>query len=332
MSGILDSKSRIIDTVITTEGRRQLAFGGIDIQYVTFTDGAAYYRADVASGSQDATRRVYLEACQLPQDNITFQADADGNLEPFQNSLGVSLSSGKILEYSLVSRGSSSWSQTVTSLKGDQFAERSAELLDSSVDNFRKMYLIASRDTIFDEDRFALAPDDVTFTITDDRPLRGTEQHAGHLTSMDSVHTDPRFSEKKNFRFMPPINRLDDASLDRSDYRALARKALGSFRPLGRTQSARLTWPQLSHELRYYGDQGYSRVINFDPTSSDNQLVGQFFERSDGTLKKLDVVDHGTHLTGNPAAPVVRVFFVGKVEVDEKGTDTFVHLFTLVFE
>ena len=40
MSGILDNKSRVLDTVITTEGRRQLAEGGVDIQYVTFTDGA----------------------------------------------------------------------------------------------------------------------------------------------------------------------------------------------------------------------------------------------------------------------------------------------------
>ncbi len=331
MSGILDNKSRIIDTVITAEGRRQLAFGGIDIQYVTFTDGSAYYRPDIASGSQDATRRLYLEACQLPQDNITFHADGEGNLETFQNSLGVNLSSGRILEYSFLAH-SPSWSQTVSSLKGDRFIVSSSVLLDASIDNFRKMYLIASRDTIFDEDRFALAPDDITFTITDDRPLRGIEQHAGHLTSMDSVHTDPRFSDRKNFRFMPPINRLDDDSIDRSDYRSLARKALGTFRPLGRTQASRLTWPQLSHELRYYGDQGYSRIINFDPTSSGNQLVGQFFECSDSALKKLDVIDHGTHLTGNPVTPVVRVFFVGKVEVDEKGTDTFIHLFTLVFE
>lgn len=323
MSGILDNKSRIIDTIITAEGRRQLAMGGVDVQYVTFTDGVAFYRPDVNSGSQDVTRRLYLEACQLPQDNITFRADADGNLEPFQNSSGVNLSSGRILEYSLVEQGSSSWTQSVESLHGDEFIERSGQLFDSAVDNFRKMYLIASKDTIFDEDRFAVAPDDVTFTITDDRPLKSTEQHAAHLTSMDSVHTDPRFSDRVNFRFLPPINRRDNG---------LASKPLGSFKPLGRTQSSRLSWRQLAHELRYYGDQGYSRVITFDPTSSDNQLVGQFFERTDNVLRKLDVIDHGTHPTGDSSSPVVRVFFVGKIEVDEKGTDTFIHIFTLVFE
>lgn len=323
MSGILDNRSRIIDTVITAEGRRQLALGGVDIQYVTFTDGATYYRPDVTSGSQDVTRRVYLEACQLPQDNVTFRADVDGNLEPFQNSSGVVVSSGRILEYSLVQQGSSSWSQSVDAVRGEEFVEQAGRLLGSAVDNFQKMYLIASKDTIFDEDRFALAPDDITFTITDDRPLKGVEQHVGQLTSMDSVHADPRFSDRINFRFLPPVNRPDGAPDPRP---------LGAFRPLGRTQSTRLSWRQLSHELRYYCDQGYSRVINFDPTSSDNQLVGQFFERTDSTIRKLDVIDHGTHLTDDPSAPVVRVFFVGKVEVDEKGTDTFIHIFTLVFE
>lgn len=323
MSGILDNRTRIVDTIITTEGKRQLALGGVNVQYVTFTDGAAYYRPDVVSGSQDVTRRLYLEACQLPQDSVTFRADGDGNVEPFQNSQGANVTAGRLLEYTLV-EGSSSWTQRVSALRGAEFADRSAELLDSSIDNFRKLYLIASKDTVFDEDRFAAAPDDVTFTITDDRPLKGTEHHAAHLTSMDSVHTDPRFSDKVNFMFMPPVNRPDDT--------AQATRPLGAYRPLGRTQASRLTWRQLSHELRYYGDQGFSRVINFDPTSSDNQLVGQFFERTDNVLRKLDVIDHGTHLTGNAAAPVVRVFFVGRVEVDEKGTDTFVHLFTLVFE
>jgi len=72
--------------------------------------------------------------------------------------------------------------------------------------------------------------------------------------------------------------------------------------------------------------------INFDPTSMENHIVGQFFEKNNDTLRKMDVIDYGVHQTRDPNAPTAHIFFVGKVEVDEKGTDTFIHIFTLIFE
>lgn len=335
MSGILDSKSRVIDTVITTEGRRQIALGGVDIQYVSFTDGTTFYRPDVASGSQDATTRIYLEACQLPQDEITFRADDGGNLESFRNAAGVNLASGRILEYSfapLTSSLISAPSQTVIPLHGDSFAGQAERLLTSASDNFKKLYLIATQDKVFDDDQFAMGPSNVTYTIHDDRPLANVNMHTSHITAYDSVHSDPRFSDKRNFKYLPPINKVSDRKLDKSDFRETSLYQLGVFQPLGRTQLFKIGYDQILHELQHYQSQGYAHTINFDPTSNDNQLVGQFFERTGNTLRKLDVIDHGHHNTGNPQAPVAHIFFIGKVEVDEKGTDTFVHLFTLVFE
>lgn len=335
MSGILDNRSRIIDTVMTVEGRRQLALGGVDVQYVTFTDATTFYSADVLSGSQDATKRLYLEACQLPQDEITFRGDAAGNVEAFKNSSGVNMSSGRIVEYTLApvtQSASTPAMQTMTTLRGDSFVEQADTLLASSIDNFRRMYLIASCDDTFDEQQFALGPDSVSYVIHDDRPLPAAASHMTHVTAHDSIMSDPRFNDKKNFRFMPPVNRLDDDSLDRSDPSAVSGHVLGLFKPMGRTHTFKLTYQQIMDELRYYADQGYSRTVVFDPSSNDNRLVGQVFERSGDSLKKLDVVDGGQHNTGNPDAPVARLFFVGKVVVDEKGTDTFIHMFTLVFE
>lgn len=335
MSGILDSKTRVIDTVITTEGRRQLAQGGIDIQYVTFTDSTTFYRADLASGSQDATQRLYLEACQLPQDQITFQADDDGNVGPFANSAGVNVAGGRILEYSFAPLTRSlvaSPSETSVPLRGDSFASKAATLLTSATDNFRKMYLIATQDKVFDDDKFAAAPSNITYTIHDERPLFDPSTHVANITAHDSVHSDPRFSNKPNFQYLPPVSKLTDRSLNKANFIALRPFHLAFFKPLGRTQIFRLLYPHIMQELRHYHDQGYSHVINFDPTSSDNQLVGQFFERTGNSLRKLDVVDYGLHNTGNPRAPLSRIFYVGKVVVDDKGTDTFVHLFTLVFE
>lgn len=335
MSGILDSKSRVIDTVITIEGRRQLAEGGIDIKYVSFSDGATFYKADLEHGSEDATKRIYLEACQLPQDDISFLADDGGNLQTFRNSDGVQIAGGRILEYSFQALTSSvltGSTQTVKPLQGDSFAAQAETLLVSATDNFRKMYLIASKDKVFEDDNFGLGPDKITFTITNDRPIANPNQRTAHIGATDSIFADPRFSHKPNFKYLPPVNKVKDTSIDRSDPRATRQYYLGSYQPWGRTHVEGLSYEQTMHELGYYSDLGYMQTINFDPTSRENTLVGQFFERSYNTLRKLDVIDYGIHSTGNPNAPVAHVFFVGKVEVDDKGTDTFIHLFTLVFE
>jgi len=335
MSGILDSKSRVIDTVITTEGRRQLARGGVDIKYVSFTDGATFYKADLASGSQDATQRIYLEACQLPQDDIVFRADEDGNLQTFRNSDNVQLAGGRILDYSFAALTASvltGSTQTVKPLQGDAFADKAQTVLKSSPDNFKKLYLIATKDKIFEDDGFAVGPNKVSFTITNDRPISNTRQHSTHISALDSIFSDPRFSNQQNFKYLPPVNKFSDKSLNRGDHRVMRKYFLGWYQPWGRTHVFGLNYQQTMSELQYYKHLGYEQVINFDPTSRENRLVGQFFERSYDSLRKLDVIDYGSHPTGNPNAPVAQIFFVGKVEVDEKGTDTFLHLFTMVFE
>lgn len=335
MSGILDSKSRVIDTVITTEGRRQLSEGGIDIKYVSFSDGATYYRADVEHGSEDATKRLYLESCQLPQDDIIFQADGEGNVMPFRNADGVPVQAGRILQYSFTPLTSSTLTgstQSVKPLQGDAFTEKAQVLLGSSIDNFRKLYLIASKDKIFEDDGFGLGPDQISFTITNDRPIGNPMQRTSHVGALDSLFADPRFSNKQNFKFLPPVNRIRDESIDRSDPRETKKWGLGVYQPWGRTHVDGLDYAQVAEELKYYQDLGYCQTINFDPTSRENHLVGQFFEKGYDNLRKLDVIDYGIHSTGNPSAPVAHVFFVGKTELDEKGTDTFIHLFTLVFE
>ena len=333
MSGILDSKSRVIDTIITSEGRRQLALGGIDIKYVTFSDGMTFYKADIASGSQDATVRLYLESCQLPQDEVTFQADDDGNLKTFRNSDNIPLAGGRILDYTfdaLTASTIAGSTQGVTSLYGDKFAAAAETVLASSADNFSKLRIIATKDKIFEDDGFGMGPNEMTFVIHNDRPISDPNQYATHISALDSIFSDPRFANVQNFKYLPPVNKFDDRRLDRSDHRVMRPHFLAWFYPWGRTRG--LSWKHVNAELRHYQNMGYMQSVNFDPTSRDNRLVGQFFEKSFNTLKKLDVIDFGLHRTGNPNAPVSQIFFIGKVEVDEKGTDTFLHLFTLVFE
>ena len=63
MSGILDSKSRIMDAVITSEGRLLLSQGIFEIAYASFTDRDTFYDSSTISGSTDeAVNRIFLES------------------------------------------------------------------------------------------------------------------------------------------------------------------------------------------------------------------------------------------------------------------------------
>lgn len=334
MSGILDNKSRVLDTIMTLEGRRQLSQGGIDVSYVSFSDSMTFYAADVASGSQDATQRIYLESCQLPQDQITFQADDAGNVQPFGNTVGIAQANGKIVSYAYTATSGTvvGGNQATSASQGDVFAGAADQLLASSIGNFNRLRVIATHDNVFEDDGFAVGPNQLTFALNNDRPIKDPTQYTVNLSSLDSIFGDPRFSNLPNFRYLPPINRTTDATIDLTDSASTSQLQLASYVPWGRTQLAGLSYQQIKHELGYYEQLGYMRQLSFDPTSLRNTLVGQFFEKNFNTLQKLDVVDYGIHRTGNPSASTAHIFFVGKVKVDDKGTDTFLHLFTLVFE
>ena len=133
MSGILDNKTRIMDTIVTLEGRRQMADGKLRIEYVSFTDSTTFYDPDVVSGSSDVTTRLYFEQCHLPQDQITFEADDSGKLKPFKNVQGIATApSGKIY---------TNYSSSINFdyLTGSQFASTAGSLLNSSINNFKNL-------------------------------------------------------------------------------------------------------------------------------------------------------------------------------------------------
>ena len=69
-----------MDVAITEEGRRQMASGQMQIEFVSYTDRHTFYEADTASGSVNPVNRIFLEATSLPQDKITSETDSSGNI------------------------------------------------------------------------------------------------------------------------------------------------------------------------------------------------------------------------------------------------------------
>lgn len=322
--GILDSKNRVIDTIITQEGRRQMVSGKMKVEFATFTDTDTFYEADLLSGSTDATARIYFETTNLPQDQITFESDDSGKLMPFKAGNGLGVLAGKVLSSS-VPGFTNKVLHAVTS--PTLFFDLSSRLLSSSIENFTKVRAVGTINTIFDDEAFSASESSINFQVTDQRPFSVSEPATVNVNHLERFMEDARLSHLPNFKYLPPVNKVQGKGA-----RALQSKhiKLGVYKKVGWDE--KLTQRAIQKQLRWSEKNGFSKTIKFDPTSHANRLMAQFFEVQSDTLVKMDVIDFGKINDPVKKNASNHVFFVGKIVEDNLGTHTFVHVFTMVFE
>lgn len=338
--GLLNSKSRIFDTILTQEGRRQIANGQLRVEFFSFTDSGVFYNQDTTSGSNDVTQRIALEASCLPQDQLAFEADDSGKLMPFKGS-EVPISNGKIINFVTGILGSVR--NEVVEVDDAQFASLSSNLLGSSIQNFNKLYMIGSPD-LFDETRneFLVSKNVIDFAITNDRPISSKQISTLKINHVESFFQDKRFSHVPNFYYLPPVNKAKIGTRQCT--------GLGEYTKLG--QKTYFEYNDLKIELDQLKKIGFEQTVEFTETSKTNNLMCQFFELSNGTIVKLDIIDFGIFQVGSNQQlteeelaeskqaqrdfslekQTKHVFFAGKVFKDDYGVHTFVNLFTIIFE
>lgn len=311
MSGILNNKERIFDTILTTEGRKQISSGDFRVKFVSFSDRATFYQGDVVSGSADASKRVYLESAALPSDRITFEADDSGKLLPLeaQSSGQVNVFGGKIISGSLAAGNRNFVENSST------FSSLANELLSGSFKNFCKLRSIGSQDFFGEDNEFQLSSNNIEFFYTDEKPIRPTEVQQVNVDQVDSFFQDKKLSHIDNFKYLPPKNKPTTGDPEGS--------SLGSYANLGQREI--LTFEQLMSDLNGRDFE----TIFFSKTSRQNNIFGQFFEITNNNVSKLEVIDFGSFPT---EAGDKHVFFVGKVFLDSQGRHTFANIFTMVFE
>lgn len=319
MSGILDPKSRIMDVLLTEEGRRQLANGSIRIEYASFSDASTFYELDILSGSSDPSNRLFFECASSPYDQITFEADDGGLLNPLKNTT-VPVTNGLILTGS---------GQFVT---GTQFINSANTLLSSSLSAFKNNFLIGTIDSLFEHEQFGLGQGSIRFKITNKNPIQSSGMFAANVTTMDSLFQDERMAHLPNFQYLPPINKPQDStSIDFSSKDFVDAHLLGNYPRIDHGKKKSEVEASMKSWLEELEQKGNVQTIKFDPTSNTNNLHCQLFEISDNQLKKLDIIDFGNvRLKGD--GTVQRMFFAGKVFADDYGNHTFVNLFTMYFE
>jgi len=351
--GLLSPKTRLLDTIITDEGRKQLGTGRFIPAFYSFSDaGAVYspldtYVTGTVPDSSVATL-VTFEAFPLPQDQVSFEADDSGGLRVFGNNNYFTSSQGtvRVISGQLIKGWENGTPEILSS--SATFASVASTVLGDNTNNFRKLMILKSPDLLYtNRDEFKINNDEISFRITDNTTLAGGVT-TGNLEATENLYFDRRLSHIDNFSLLPPVNK--------------SQQPIGNYAGAINGNRRILTFQDLKNEFQNIvvangtttqrTEQQRSTVI-FSETTITNRIVGQMFEMANGKVTKLDVVDFGVFLVSknSPLLPLfpdaiptplnpdlvtattrVHVYFVGKVITDATGNDKFINMFSLVFQ
>jgi len=256
--GILDHNTRIVDAILTTEGRRQLSGGGIDIAFYAFEDSDVIYDKASDLSLADASEKFACEATQKQQDTITAPSDESG-------ALLASIASSLVISggNAFIASGS-----TLTPATQDDHDDIVVSI--DPTDALRFQSLLQTVDS-FEDNEFDVAPASVEFTLSDSDPLSRREQ-TQEINDSDPLYADPLLSHILNFAYLPPVANG---------------KAQGGYEPIGPVTPVTAT-----EHVRALRDTNKIDVF-MAPRPLENRIAVQLFQLSSGKIAKLHAVDCG---------------------------------------
>ena len=321
MSGILDSKQRFVDSVITAEGRRQLASGEFKVEFASFSDAEVFYQSDPVSGSIDLSQLIQLEApADLPTDKIVLETNLFGDVVAdivagvsSSSGLPISVMGGKVIQFS---------SSSKNIMTGSAYKALAASIISASLNNYKALSPIASEDPYLSDQKLKISRREITFEITDRNVDDYCSLPVADITrDAESLCQDRHLSRLPNYKYLPPRNKPTPQDPEG--------KVLFDYPD--NSQADIITLQDYENEVRFLPRTD----IEFTNTSKENNVVCQVYETSGEKLNQLVAIDFGEFVTNDPQRPTKRVYFVGKLypkESDKFGTETYVNMFTLEFD
>lgn len=328
MAGILDSKERVMDFIVTQEGKRQAGFGELRVRFASLTDYHTFYETsgslELPTLADDASGRIFFEAHSRYQDVVVPELEAGFSLRPFRTSdfqvAGRTVASGTF-QVGFIDR--------MNVITGSDLPESTPLLLDGITQNFNDLRIVGSIDPYSLSQEFDVSQDTLHFKVDDETNyFRSSEKNgaAGNVQTenVPSIFNDSRFSRFPNFLYLPPENLPQPGFASGS--------ILADYPKLNEKPTATLD------EVLAGLDGKQKTEIVFSNTSRFNNFVCQIFESSKMGIDKLSIVDFGNFDDENPGSPESylspgrRVFFAGKVRRDSSGAETFLCLFTIIID
>jgi hypothetical protein len=219
MAGILDKKSRIMDVIVTEEGRRQIQAGDFRARFASFTDGESFYEFDAVSGSTDPTERIYFEAFNDFRDKIMFETDDQGQLiglfNPIENTDVVIVGNGQLYTTTNTTPMGTTfnpWTQVPSqpqTIPAVDFAAAALSVITSSIEHFKKLQMIGSeKGDDVNPMTFDMSENKLYFEINNRMPFGSNpNNHVKELETLPPLFNDTRLNHLPHFRYLPPVNR-----------------------------------------------------------------------------------------------------------------------------
>lgn len=374
MAGILDVKTRILDSVITEIGRSQISTGRLKVEYASLTDAGTYYEDNGDTTATDASLRLYFESPgSRKQDFITFESDDSGALIGYPIDTVTSIIGDEIFQ----EEPNSSDLNSLLIVSSSNFASVADGIVTSSIDHWTELRALGTIDDSEDLSRsFELSKSSCNFTIMNSYPWKdGAHNNIINVNELDCLFLDERLSHVPNFKFLPPMtvetqSDVFDLNLERFiDTTTDGNNFLGDYESL--TSTSEMKYSDLMKILNGEDSQGVDpetfslsdidpilpwfsedtvvgdratletsiqvdrerESMEFTKTSLDNNLVMQIFETDNQTIKfnKLDVIDFGEFAVEDNR-PAKRVFFAGKVFINDHKVPAFANIFTIIMD
>ena len=320
MSGILNDKERIMDVLITENGRRQISDGTFKIEFASFSDHGVFYRDDGLGVADDAGSRLMFEAYSSATDVVIPEINALGKIS-------MDISSGKrIVNGKIVSTGSDMLEATFKSGSQRLFSG-SQEIIQDAIDSFDRLQIIGTKNNWSIEEYFTIDKTNTIFTKPSptQRVIRNVND------GLKPIFTDPAVSSLPAFKYMPPCYDGGNFKIPLASYRKMNEDPHYSYSAvINNLNSA----PCVPYGSDSYGNpMGVVQKETFTLDSDDPYLniLGQVFEVNDDSVNKMAVIDYGT-FKNEDGTDKGSIYHVGKIFRDANNIPKFVKILTLVFE
>ena len=331
MSGILDKKSRIIDFVITNNGRSQIEDGDIRYRYATVSDKSILYIKDFEKSKISKSDISDSEFFYIP---IEANTKLNDEINPeFDLSKAFSYSINNILD----SR------ETLNSVNFDSSVDNilATQTLNSNLKNLK---LITTKNSLNTDEPITFKNNgylsDIDFKSNVNK-YKTIKQYTVHKENIPVLALDKRFSHKKNFKIMIPkditgtdlydidqfknIDQLDDFNTTGYLFSSYLKKSsLLSDSVLSREKEIVITIKDLESDVSIY-----KKVYELENTSEDNSFIVEIHEPSfsKNNIEKLSIVKIGSFYDKDSFV-TKKVYLVGKVINTRNNTEDLDTLFS----
>jgi hypothetical protein len=314
MAGILDPKNRILDVIITPNGRRQLRNNTFEIRYASFTDRTVFYGKDDQNTIDDVSEHIQLEAFSGVHEVVIPEIDEFGmftfdtaihnqvNFVQDGEEKKVLIFNGKL--YNKLPTGK----YGIATGSVDVYSG-SRGLATTCGTNFKNLKILKTKDEFFGNIPMSLTREKISFKRHFTLGSQITNENIINPAIIDS-----RLKNVINMRYLPPVNTQGDT--------------LGTY--------AKYIDDELSDSfdaLKQELDGEAQKQSTFIQKSTHTlNVLGQVFENTNGdSTKKLTIVDAGEFFDENGISKA-RVYFAGKFIRDVNDVPKFIRIFSLVFK